>query len=72
MEKGQLTIDFKYADISEYLNNVVTNKVLLLKILSLDEVELNRLSIVVSRIEQKGGSVKHYIRYLALVHLKPN
>ena len=69
MEPAQIITDFKFSMIMENLNDVYLNKTLLDKIMSSDEIEKNRIAFILNRIKKKGGSVKHFMRYLELVYL---
>lgn len=70
METNQLTIGFKSASIEALLINTALNKQLLIELRTISESEQNKIIRLLNRIQTRGGSLQHFIRYLSLTYLK--
>ncbi|NGF76555.1 hypothetical protein G5B10_11760 [Fluviicola sp. SGL-29] len=64
MKKGQLTINFQSATIVAHLEHLTTDMDFIHKLAEIDEKEQRKIIMILNRIEKKGGSISHFLKYL--------
>lgn len=60
----QLQINFQSATIVAHLEHLTTDMDFIHKLAEIDPKEQDKIIMILNRIEKKGGSISHFLKYL--------